>query len=89
MRRFKVNVVSKEKIKKWEADKKPTIISKYASVPSETLKGQVYSVVRYRKGATVNAEGKVVRYSCTCPGFQFRLKECKHIAAFKKAERVK
>lgn len=88
MRKFKVHKVDRAKIKRWEAEGKPTIISAYASVQSEQTPGLVYNVVKYRKGGIFNAEGKALKFSCTCPGFQFRLKPCKHVAAFKKMQRA-
>lgn len=87
MKRIKVHTVSKKTLYIAASKGKESIVSKYAYVPSESKPGTVYTVVRYRRGVIVNAQSRTLRYSCTCPGFQFRLKVCKHIRAFQKSEK--
>jgi len=53
---------------------------KYSEVKGS--EGNLYSVVKYRKKGTRN-----YLYSCTCPDFIYRRTTCKHIKAFKEAEK--
>lgn len=88
MKSFRVNVVDKTTIRK--GDKRgnsPVLVSKYAQVPSATQPGVYYTVNKYRRGTIVNAQGVAQKYTCTCNGFLYYLKPCKHIVEFKVNER--
>ena len=56
-------------------------IRKYAKVRSSTHKDREYIVVKLRIPGTAN-----YTHQCSCPGYMYRQKPCKHIRAFKEQE---